>query len=118
MSKMPELIALLFEARTKSHMLHLQTKSYENHVALNSYYDSIISFADDLAEGYQGRYGIITKYPKVSLAPTDPIKLIEEVRDWIDKNREEACKESELQNIIDEIIQLHNKTLYKLKSLL
>ena len=117
MSKMPELISLLFEARNQAHILHLKTKSYAQHVALGGYYDSLVGFADSLAENYQGRYGIITNYPKVTLKATDPSDLVEQVRSWIDKNRKAVCKESEIQNIIDEVVSLHNTTLYKLKNL-
>lgn len=117
MNKMAELLALLFEARTRTHILHLQSKSYAQHMALGSYYDGLSDFIDSLAESYQGRNGIITKYPKVTIKSEDPIALIEEVRSWIDKNRKDVCKESEIQNIIDEILSLHNTTLYKLKNL-
>jgi DNA-binding ferritin-like protein len=114
---MPFLIALCFEARTKAHMLHLQTKSYATHKALNEYYDEIVDIADSLAEAYQGREGIITTYPKISLSAPDPIKLVEQVRSWVDKNRKDISIYSEIQNIIDELQDLNNSTLYKLKNL-
>ena len=117
MNKIAELISLIFEARTNAHIFHLQSKSYAQHMALGSYYEGLLGLADSIAENYQGRYGIITKYPKVSINKTDPIKMIEEVRDWIDKNRKDVCKESEIQNIIDELVSLHNITIYKLKNL-
>lgn len=117
MSKMPELISLLFEARTQAHILHLKTKNYEQHIAIGGYYDALPGFADSLAENYQGRYGIISSYPKVTLKASDPVGLVEQVRTWIDKNRKDVCKESEIQNIIDELVSLHNTTLYKLKNL-
>jgi DNA-binding ferritin-like protein len=116
-SKISMLISILFDARTKAHQLHLQTKSYAQHKALNEYYDEIIGLADSLAEAYQGREGVITKYPKVSLNDSDPIKLVEQVRTWIDKNRKACSPYSELQNIIDEVQDLNNSTLYKLRNL-
>jgi len=114
---MPALVALCFEARTRTHMLHLQTKSFSTHKALNEYYDEIVGIADSLAEAYQGREGIMTNYPKITLSATDPIKLIEQVRTWVDKNRKSICSYSEIQNIIDELQDLNNSTLYKLKNL-
>lgn len=116
-SKMGSLISLLFTARTQAHILHLQTKSYAIHKALNEYYDSIIGLADSIAESYQGRYGIITSYPSFNLNATDPVKMVEQVRTWIDKNRKSCCEESEIQNLIDEVQHLNNSTLYKLKNL-
>lgn len=111
------LIAMLFDARTKAHMLHLQSKSYAQHVALNEYYDGIVGLADSLAEAYQGRCGIISSYPKVSADTTDPVSLVTQVRSWIDTNRKDCSSYSELQNIIDEVQDLNNSTLYKLKNL-
>jgi DNA-binding ferritin-like protein len=58
-TKMPYLIALCFEARTKAHIAHLQTRSYAAHKALNEYYDGIVDIADSLAEAFQGREGIL-----------------------------------------------------------
>jgi DNA-binding ferritin-like protein len=115
--KMPYLIALCFEARTKAHMAHLQTKSYATHKALNEYYDGIVGIADSLAEAFQGREGIITVYPLVHLDAKNPIKLVEEVRSWVDENRKACSTYSEIQNIIDELQDLNNSTIYKLKNL-
>jgi DNA-binding ferritin-like protein len=115
--KMPTLISILFAARTQAHIFHLQTKSYSQHMALNSYYDGLIDSADSLAEAYQGREGIIEEYPKVSVVTSDPIKLVEQVRSWVDKNRKSCSQYSEIQNLIDELQDLNNSTLYKLKNL-
>jgi hypothetical protein len=115
-SKMPQLIALLFDARNKAHYAHLQTTSYAQHIALGSYYESIVGLADSLVENHQGRYGIIQQYPTVN-NPTDPILLITTVRSWIDANRAECSEFSEIQNIIDEVQSLNNSTLYKLNTL-
>jgi DNA-binding ferritin-like protein len=115
--KLPYLIALCFEARTKAHMAHLQTKSFAVHKALNEYYDEIVGIADSLAEAFQGREGIISNYPLVSITTKDPIKLVEQVRTWIDINRKECSEYSEIQNIIDELQDLNNSTIYKLKNL-
>jgi len=116
-NKIPSLISLLFEARTQTHIFHLQSKSYAEHVALGSYYGSIVDIADSIAENYQGRYDIIKSYPKISLTSTTPLKLIEQVRLWVDKNRGDCGTESEIQNLIDEVQSLNNSTIYKLKNL-
>ena len=117
MNKIPSLISLLFEARTTAHILHLQSKSYAQHKALDEYYNSIIDLADSIAENYQGRYAIITKYPEMKISSTDPVKFVTEVRTWIDDNRKDCGKESEIQNLIDEVQSLNNSTIYKLKNL-
>jgi hypothetical protein len=116
-SKMPSLIAICFEARTKAHIAHLQTKSFAVHMALGSYYDGIVGLADSIAEAHQGRCGIITTYPSITLDPKDPVKLVEQVRTWVDKNRKMCSPYSEIQNLIDELQSLNNSTIYKLKNL-
>ena len=115
-NKTAELIARCFEARTKSHFFHLQTNSYSQHKAFNDFYDGIVGLTDSFAEAYQGRFGIIKSYPKIRLEKKG-VEMIEELREWIDKNRNECGKESELQNAIDEIVSLCDSTIYKLRNL-
>jgi hypothetical protein len=57
--KAAEFVGLLFLARDVTHSVHLNTRSYSKHKALNIFYDRIIGVADDFAEAYQGRYGLI-----------------------------------------------------------
>ena len=52
-------IGLLFLARDVAHSVHLNTRSYSKHVALNTFYNEVIEKADAFAEAYQGRYGLI-----------------------------------------------------------
>ena len=108
------LISLCFEARTKTHIAHLQTEHYAEHKALNEFYDSIINLADSYAEAYQGRYGIIKSYPKAVISAKSGSKVIEILRSWIDANRQNCGSDSSLQNEIDSIVTLCNSTLYKL----
>ncbi len=111
------LVMQLFHARTNAHVLHLQTKSYAKHVALNEFYDNIVGLTDSLAEAYQGREGIFD-YPELPYKPeSDPIQMIRGLRRYIDENRAAMCGRSEIQNIIDEIVSQMNSTLYKLENL-
>lgn len=112
------LIAKLFEARQVSHNAHLQTKSYSQHVALGEFYNSLLSFSDDLIETYQGQYGIVTGYEK--MMDIEPVKDIEVYIDdcvKIFSAAKDGLKDSHLKNIMEEIIALTYKTLYKLKNL-
>jgi hypothetical protein len=111
------LIMQLFHARTNAHVLHLRTKSYSTHVALNEFYDNIVELADSLAEATQGRYGILD-YPELPYKPeSDPIQMVRGLRRFIDENRDGMCDHSELQNLIDEIVAQTDSTLYKLENL-
>jgi hypothetical protein len=111
------LVMQLFHARTNAHVLHLRTRSYAAHVALNEFYDSIVELTDSLAEATQGRYGILD-YPELPYkAESDPIQMIRGLRRYIDENRQAMCDHSELQNLIDEIVAQADSTLYKLENL-
>ena len=57
--KAAEFIGLLFLARDVAHSVHLNTRSYAKHKALGGFYENVIELADDLAEAYQGRHGLI-----------------------------------------------------------
>lgn len=112
-----ELIMWCFHARTTAHVLHLRTRSYAAHKALNDFYDGIVGLADSYAEGYQGKYGLIEEYPKKYTFYDDPIKLVSDLCEWIEKNRKELGDSSYLQNIVDEIVALCEETRYKLRFL-
>jgi hypothetical protein len=53
--KANEFLGLLFLARDVAHSVHLNTRSFSKHEALNIFYNRIIGAADDFAEAYQGR---------------------------------------------------------------
>jgi hypothetical protein len=57
--KANEFLGLLFLARDVAHSVHLNTRSFSKHMALNAFYDGIIDHADAFAEAYQGRHGLI-----------------------------------------------------------
>jgi len=110
----------MFLARDVAHSVHLNTRSFAKHSALNGFYDGIVDLADKFAEAYQGRHGMIGPIALHSARKTnniiefleDSLKEIEDSRyDVVDKS------DSALQNIIDEIVGLYLSTLYKLKFL-
>ena len=116
-STVAALVMQLFHSRTNAHVLHLRTRSYAAHKALNEFYDEIVGLTDDLAESYQGRYGI-QDYPELPYKQdTDAVTMLRGLRRYIDENRLTMCDHSEIQNKIDEIVELLNSTLYKLENL-
>jgi len=112
------LIAKLFESRQVAHNVHLQTKSYSKHKALNKFYEEILDFTDKLIESYQGQYGIVTGYEKmISIEPVSEVENYLEDCAKIFISAKEGLKDSHLKNIMEEIISLTYTTLYKLKNL-
>lgn len=112
-----EFIAALLHSSTVTHFMHLSTDSFSAHKALGKYYEQIIVLVDDFAEAYQGRYNKIKSYPGEFHDGKDPVKYLKSMQSFVDEAREELPQDSEIQNIIDEISQLINSTLYKLKFL-
>ena len=107
-------------ARDVAHSVHLNTRSYAKHKALNEFYEGIIGATDEFAEAYQGRYGLIGPVVLQSADKTNNIidflesslKKVEEMRYKVVEKEDAA-----LQNLIDSIVVLYLSTLYKLKFL-
>lgn len=119
-SDFAEMISLILHSRTQTHTLHLQTKSFAEHKALNEYYDAIGDVVDGLVESYQGKYGIIEKYKSYDLSgykSTDStVKYLQDLCKKIESLRD-CCKDSYIQNQIDNVCELINSTVYKLRFL-
>jgi hypothetical protein len=119
-TKIGQLIAILFLSRELAHREHLRTKSYSQHVALNTFYDEVVDRADAIAEAYQGRYGIIDKIPLLDNDMAGSIDMVlEKQLDAVEKLRYTAVEKSDttIQNLIDEAVALYLSTLYKLRYL-
>lgn len=113
-------IGALFLARDVTHSVHLNTRSFAKHSALNTFYDEIVDLADKFAEAYQGKYGLIGPISLMSAKKTNNVVdfLEDQVEDIMRMRYEVVDKEcTPLQNIIDEILALYYSTLYKLKFL-
>lgn len=120
MKKCADFVGLLFLARDVAHSVHLNTRSYAKHVALNEFYDSIVDLADKFSEAYQGRYGLIGPISLLSAKKTaNIIEFLEDQMAEIEATRYEVCDKTDtpLQNIIDEIVGQYLSTLYKLRFL-
>ena len=115
-----DLIGHLFLARDVTHSVHLNTRSYAKHKALGKFYENVIGLADNLAEAYQGRHGLIGPITLHSAKKTaNVIEFLEDSLKDVEELRYKVCEKDEtaIQNIIDEIIGLYLSTLYKLKFL-
>ena len=118
--KCNDFMGMLFLARDVTHSVHLNTRSYSKHVALNIFYDRIVGAADDFAEAYQGRHGMIGPISLMSAKKTtNVIEFLQDQLDEIEKCRYEVVDKSDssLQQLIDNIIEIYLRTIYKLKYL-
>jgi DNA-binding ferritin-like protein len=112
-----EFIAALLHSGTVAHFMHLSTDSFSVHQALNTYYNEIIDLVDQYAEAFMGRYGQIKKWPQEFHNAKEPVEYLTSLKDFVEEARKDLPQDSELQNLVDEIADLINSTLYKLRFL-
>ena len=118
--KPADFVGTLFLARDVAHSVHLNTRSFAKHSALQSFYDELVELADKFSEAYQGRHGLIgpitlhsaKKTANITEFLTASLAEVEEMRYKVVKK-----EDSSLQQLIDNIVELYLTTLYKLKFL-
>ena len=118
--KASDFVGMLFLARDVAHSVHLNTRSYSKHKALQKFYEGIIDLADSFAEAYQGRHGLIGPISLMSAKKTtNVIEFLESQLAEIESMRYDVCDKTDtpLQNLIDGIVELYLSTLYKLRFL-
>jgi DNA-binding ferritin-like protein len=118
--KAADFVGILFLARDVTHSVHLNTRSYSKHKALQKFYENIIELADNFAEAYQGRYGLMGPVTLQSAKKTtNVIDFLQGQLNEIETDRYKVCdkEETALQNLIDEVVALYLSTLYKLRFL-
>lgn len=115
-----DMMSLLLHSQTQSHTFHLQTKSFAEHKALQNYYEGIDGLIDGLVESYQGKYSILKGYKQFPIEDykdnTTTINYFKELCDKVTDLRS-CCKDTWIQNQIDNVCELLNSTLYKLRYL-
>ena len=115
-----DFIGTLFLARDVAHSVHLNTRSFSKHKALNIFYERVLDATDNFAETYQGRHGLIGPITLMSAKKTSNIiAFLEDSLADIERMRYEFIDESDsaLQNLIDVIVEVYLRTLYKLRFL-
>lgn len=116
-------IGTLFQILNQIRMMHWQTDSYAAHVALGELHDGMDKLIDDFVETYSGKYG----KPKldapldisvVDIMRIDPEAFLGEVCQFIQGKFSEhldSSKDTDLNNIRDEMLAAVNKTRYLLR---
>ena len=115
-------ISKLLESREMAQVYHWTVKgdmgSHAAHLALQTYYEEVIEFIDDIVEIYQGQYGLIEGYDIIDTTDSkskDRLDYFKEAVEFVKSER--TCIKAEdthIHNIIDEVIALQYKTIYKL----
>jgi len=111
-----EFLLTLLHASTNTHLLHWQSKSYAEHQALGTFYEELTELTDSLAEIIMGKYGLTLDFPKSYYSPAATAKEeLESLKDYVAEERQELPQDSEIQNEVDNIANLINRTLYLLR---
>lgn len=124
-SNVTQFFSKLFESREMAHIYHLQVNgeqgSYAKHEALGDYYEDILEIIDDTIEVYQGQYGLIDGYDVIDTNNTkskEALAYFEELAEYVKNARKCISHEdTHLHSLIDDIVCLIYKTVYKLKFL-
>ena len=115
-----EMMSLLLHSQTQVHTFHLQTESYAEHKALQKYYEGIDGLVDGLVESFQGKYGILKGYKSMDMndwkSTESTINYLNQLCESVIELRD-CCKDSYIQNQIDNVSELINSTTYKLRFL-
>lgn len=110
-------VATLLHSGTNAHFQHWATHSFSAHSALGDYYEEIVELVDQFAEAYMGKYEQLEDFPEEFVLEKDPVKYLEKIQKFVEESRKLLPQDTELQNLVDEIADLINSTLYKLRFL-
>jgi len=109
----------LFSARDTAHAMHLKYKGLPKHLALGEFYDALLPLVDEFVETYQGQYGLIEQPTQLDVdTEGDPKAFVQGVCDAVRAAHGKLGEgDTHLQNLLDEILGLGYRTLYKLENL-
>jgi hypothetical protein len=116
---MGEFAMCLLNGVTAGHIHHLSTESYSQHMALGDFYVELDKRADKFIEAYQGKKSKIIFAEKALFLGENGLELVQYICDQIESYRKMPGfpQDSELQNIVDELLDLADSTKYKLRFL-
>lgn len=113
-----ELVMNLLHSSIVTHIMHWQTESYAQHVALGEFYQAMPDLVDGVVEAYQGKNNVIlVKFPieMDSYEDMTPLLYMEYLNQELYECRGLFGDDSEIQNLVDEIADLIDTTIYKLR---
>lgn len=114
-----ELFGTLQQAVVGTWRKHLRTAKYGKHVALNDFYEELPDLVDALIEGYMGATGKKIKgYDNIIQSKNmNTLAYLQELKKICKQGYELLDDNEELEGLLDDIVNLINSTLYKVKEL-
>lgn len=118
MDKIGDFILTMLHSITNTHILHWQSQSYSEHIALGEFYTELQDLLDTLVEAMQGKYKTILQFPQTYHAPSQSgLQELLDLGEYFAQGRMDLPQDSEIQNLCDEIATLIDQTTYKLQFL-
>lgn len=98
---------------------HLRTAKYSKHMALNDFYEEMPEKVDDLIEAWMGVNGKkIKNYENILQSSNmNTLSYLKELRRVVKQGYVLMNGEKELEALLDDIVELIDSTLYKVKEL-
>jgi len=113
-----ELVMDLLHSAIITHIMHWQTTSYAEHIALGEFYSAMPDLVDDVVEAYQGKTKIILANFPIEMDKYEgmaPLTYLEYLSAEMTECRALFGTDSEIQNLVDAIADLIDSTMYKLR---
>ncbi len=113
-----ELVMDLLHSAIITHIMHWQTTSYAEHIALGEFYSAMPDLVDDVVEAYQGKTKIILANFPIEMDKYEgmaPLTYLEYLSAERTECRALFGTDSEIQNLVDAIADLIDSTMYKLR---
>lgn len=104
----------------QTHLWHLQTKSYAEHMALGAFYEKMNGLIDALSEMWLAEPEIRFDFSGTKIEPRnydgDPRAYFMELKDWINMSLRYSIppNRGDMKNTVDEIMALTCTTIYLL----
>ena len=114
-----DLFGTLQQSVVSSWRKHLKTHKYSNHMALNDFYEEMPEKVDALIEAWMGVNGKKVKSFNniVKASNMGTLKYLKELRSVCKQGYSLMNGEKELEALLDDIVELIDSTLYKIKEL-
>jgi Family of unknown function (DUF5856) len=123
---MQHVFQTLFAARDAAHKLHLSTKSFAKHIALDELYKGLQKLTDEIIETWQGKHGQLVAEPgsddvfmRLFTGPQmNEAAFVSQLAQWVDSSRKTFSPDDGfLLNLWDELGALVYRAKFKIDNL-
>lgn len=111
---MKKFMSCLMQAQITLRLIHWNTQSYAEHKAIGKLYGELADLQDTFAEAYMGVYGRFGDVPVSHSGLPGAAEYVNTLSEELMACRIELPNDSELQNLVDEVMAAVDATQYLL----